>query len=149
MIYQFFILFFWSLVAATFFPVSSEVFMAGMIQQNSQMIILPAVVIATIGNVIGAIITFFMGWKGGEITLKKLSEKNRKKYDRVEKIVNKYGAYSMVLAWTPFIGDFIVLFGGVFKLPILPSILWMTIGKFLRYLVFALSVSGIVSMIWN
>ena len=146
MIYQFFILFFWSLVAATFFPVSSEVFLAGMIQQNSHYILFPAVIVATIGNVFGAIITFYMGWKGGEITLNKLSEKNKRKYKRAEKLVSKYGAFSMALAWAPFIGDFIVLFGGVFKLSPLKSIIWMTVGKFLRYLVFAFSVSGVLDL---
>ncbi len=144
MLYQYFILFFWSLVAATFFPVSSEVFLAGMIQQNSKIIILSAVIVATIGNVIGGIITFYMGWKGGDIALKKMSEKNIKRYQKAEKIVNKYGTYSMALSWVPFIGDFIVLFGGIFKLSIIPSIIWMTIGKFLRYLVFALSVAGLL-----
>ncbi len=144
MIYQYFILFFWSLVAATFFPVSSEVFLAGMIQQNKDLTILTVVIVATIGNVIGAIITFYMGWKGGELVLNKMSDKNKKKYYKAEKIVNRYGVYSMVLSWVPFIGDFIVLFGGVFKLPIWSSILWITIGKFLRYLVFALSIAGLI-----
>lgn len=144
MLYQYFILFFWSLVAATFFPVSSEVFLAGMIQQNSEIVILPAVIVATTGNVIGGIITFYMGWKGGDIALKNMSDKNIRRYKKAEKIVDKYGVYSMVLSWVPFIGDVIVLLGGVFKLPVIPSVIWMTIGKFLRYLIFALSVAGLL-----
>jgi len=37
-----------------------------------------------------------------------------------------------------------VLLGGAFKLAPVPSIFWLTIGKFLRYLVFAFSVAGIL-----
>jgi len=102
------------------------------------------VVIATLGNVLGGIVTFYMGWKGGEIALRNASEKNKKRYYKASKIVNKYGSYSMILAWTPFIGDVIVLIGGAFKLNISSSILWMTIGKFLRYLVFAISITKIL-----
>lgn len=116
--------------------------MANIIRQNN-LIFIP-VIIATIGNVLGGIVTFFMGWKGGEIALKKVSDKNIKRYERANKIVQKYGIYSMVISWVPLIGDFIVLFGGAFKLPIIPSILWMTIGKFLRYLVFAYVTLGVL-----
>jgi membrane protein YqaA with SNARE-associated domain len=143
MLYQYLILFFWSLVAATFFPVSSEVFLAGMLQQNKG-VVLFVVLVATAGNVIGGIITFYMGLKGGDIALKKMTDKNIKRYHKAEKIVNKYGVYSMALSWVPFIGDVIVLLGGVFKLPLIPSIIWMTVGKFLRYLVFAVSVTGLL-----
>jgi len=129
-------------LAATFFPISSEVFLANIIRQDN--LILIPVVVATIGNVLGGILTFYMGWKGGEIALKKTSEKNKKRYNKTNKIIQKYGTYSMLLAWTPFIGDVIVLLGGAFKLPIVASIIWMTIGKFLRYLIFAFSVMGII-----
>ncbi len=103
------------------------------------------VIIATIGNVVGGLVTFYMGWKGGEIVLKKTSEKNKQRYDKASKLVHKYGAFSMILAWTPFIGDVIVLLGGALKLPVIASTIWMTIGKFIRYLIFAMSIQGILN----
>jgi len=112
---------------------------------ESNSIIIP-VIVATIGNVLGGIVTFYMGWKGGELILNNTSEKNKKRYDKASKIVHKYGSYSMILAWTPFIGDVIVAVGGAFKLEIWSSIFWMTIGKFLRYLIFAFSITGILKM---
>ena len=142
MLYQYLILLFWSFIAATFFPISSEIYLIAVIEQ-SKLVFIP-VIVATIGNVIGGLVTFYMGWKGGEIALKKMSDKNKKRFDNTNKIVQKYGAYSMALAWVPFIGDFIVLIGGAFKLPLIQSIIWMTIGKFTRYLIFALSVAGII-----
>ena len=143
LIYRYLILFFWSFVAATFFPISSEVFLANVVYEYN--VIFFPVIIATLGNVLGGIVTFYMGWKGGEIALRNASEKNKKRYYKASKIVNKYGSYSMILAWTPFIGDVIVLIGGAFKLNVSSSILWMTIGKFLRYLVFAISITKILS----
>ena len=128
-------------MAATFFPVSSEVYLANIIHEYN-LIFIP-VVVATIGNVLGGILTFYMGWKGGEIALKNVSEKNKKRYYRANQILKKYGSYSMILAWTPIIGDVIVLLGGVLKLNIASSILWMTIGKFLRYLIFAMTITEI------
>ena len=132
-------------MAATFLPVSSEVCLVAMIHQYGNSILIPAVLVATAGNVIGGMITFYMGWKGGEYALKKMSAKNKKRYHKAEKIVRKYGVYSMAMSWVPFIGDVIVLVGGIFQLPVKASVIWMTIGKFLRYLIFALSVAGILS----
>lgn len=142
LLYQYLILFFWSFLAATFFPISSEVFLANIIHDYN--IILVPVIVATIGNVLGGMVTFYMGWKGGEIALNKASEKSIKRYHKAKNIVDRYGPFSMILAWTPFIGDIIVFIGGVFKLPITSSIIWMTIGKFLRYLVFAISITEIL-----
>ncbi len=143
LISQYLILFFWSFVAATFFPISSEVFLTNIVREYN-LIIMP-VIIATIGNVVGGLVTFYMGWKGGEIVLKKTSEKNKQRYDKASKLVHKYGAFSMILAWTPFIGDVIVLLGGALKLPVIASTIWMTIGKFIRYLIFAMSIQGILN----
>lgn len=142
MLYQYLILLFWSFLAATFFPISSEIYLIAVIEQ-SNLVFIP-VIVATIGNVAGGLVTFFMGWKGGELALKQMSDKNKKRFDKTNNIVQKYGPYSMVLAWVPFIGDFIVLIGGAFKLPPIQSIIWMTIGKFTRYLIFAMSVAGIL-----
>lgn len=147
MLYQYLILLFWSFLAATFFPVSSEIYLIAILEQ-SNLILIP-VFVATIGNVLGGLVTFFMGWKGGELALKKISNKNQTRFEKTNNIVHKYGAYSMVLAWVPFIGDFIVLIGGAFKLPPVQSIIWMTIGKFVRYLVFAMSVAGILQKFFH
>jgi len=118
--------------------------MAEMIRSTPGISIITIVLVATLGNVLGALVTFYMGWKGGELAAKKMSRKNKKRYERANRIIQKWGTYSMALSWVPFIGDFIVLLGGAFKLPPLPSIIWLTAGKFLRYLVFAFSVSGIL-----
>lgn len=147
--YKYLILFFWSFLAATFFPVSSEVYMAEMIRSGNHAGLMSIVLVATAGNVLGGLVTFYMGWKGGELAARKMSEKNRKRYEKAEKAIKKWGVYSMALSWVPFVGDVIVLLGGAFKLPPLQSAFWLAVGKFLRYLVFAFSVAGILDKFLN
>ena len=48
--------------------------------------------------------------------------------------LERFGAKTMLLAWVPGIGDPICTLGGWLQLPFWPSVGYMAIGKFLRYL---------------
>ncbi|MFT7054344.1 MAG: membrane protein YqaA with SNARE-associated domain, partial [Psychromonas sp.] len=47
----------------------------------------------------------------------------------------KHGLWALLLSWLPVVGDFIPLAAGWLKLPVLRSILLITLGKALRYAV--------------
>ncbi len=46
----------------------------------------------------------------------------------------KYGAKTMLLSWVPGIGDPLCTLAGWLHLPFWPSVMYMAIGKFGRYL---------------
>ena len=49
--------------------------------------------------------------------------------------LRKYGAKACLLSWLPVIGDPLCAVAGWLRLPFLPCVAYMAVGKFLRYLV--------------
>jgi len=142
MLWAYLVVFGWSFLSASMVPISSEpAFIALVIEEKKWLL---PVLVATSGNLLGGLTTFYMGIKGGDLIIKKLSEKNQQKYEKIKLIVQKWGAASMVLSWIPFIGDIVVTIGGLMKLPFIPSVFWMLIGKFARYWLLAWIALGLL-----
>jgi membrane protein YqaA with SNARE-associated domain len=59
---------------------------------------------------------------------------------RAEILYRKYGRYSLLLSWVPFIGDPITVIAGVLREPIFSFLLLVTIAKSARYIVLSLFV---------
>jgi membrane protein YqaA with SNARE-associated domain len=59
---------------------------------------------------------------------------------RAEIFYRKYGRYSLLLSWVPFIGDPITVIAGVLREPIFSFLLLVTIAKSARYIVLSLFV---------
>ena len=59
---------------------------------------------------------------------------------RAEKFYRKYGRYSLLLSWVPFIGDPITVIAGVLREPIFSFLLLVTIAKSARYIALSLIV---------
>ena len=47
--------------------------------------------------------------------------------------LKKYGAKTMLLSWVPGVGDPLCTLAGWLHLPFWPSVMYMAIGKFMRY----------------
>jgi membrane protein YqaA with SNARE-associated domain len=81
-----------------------------------------AVAIATLGNTLGGMVSFGMGWMLPQTqTLKHVSK------------VRHYGTPVLLLAWTPLLGDALCLAAGWLRLNIWQSALFMAVGKLSRY----------------
>lgn len=94
-------------------------------------------IIATIGNTLGSITTFWIGWKTADLTLKKLSSKNQKRFEQAQKMLHTWGPMSLILAWIFFLGDLLVGIAGALHLSFWKSVFWMTLGKLLRFAIIA------------
>jgi membrane protein YqaA with SNARE-associated domain len=142
---EYFILFLWSFLAATIIPGTSEIYLVALISKYNLLWI--PVIIATIGNILGGITTYYLGWYSTDYLNKRKNTNNRFKINQSAlKIIKKYGAFALILSWVPIIGDVIVGIAGVLKLPKKASFFWISIGKFLRYLLIGLSTLGIISL---
>jgi len=125
-------LFITSLMASTILPISSETLLIYYLyEENSTALLLLA---AGVGNTIGSIINYYMGKKGVEylITKEKIS---RDRLIRSRELFDKYGGYTLLLAWVPIIGDPITLIAGTLRYNIKKFIIIVSISKFSRYLV--------------
>jgi membrane protein YqaA with SNARE-associated domain len=119
-------LFISSFLAATLLPGGSEAVLFGVLKLHPELF-WPALLLGTIGNTLGGMVTFAMGWM--------LPQTQQLKH--VEKVRN-YGVPSLLFAWVPLIGDALCLAAGWLRLNWWQAALFMAMGKFARYWVIAL-----------
>ena len=116
-------LFISSLLSATLLPGGSELVLIGVLKLYPELL-WQAIAIGTLGNTLGGMITFGMGYL--------LPQTQQLKH--VNKIC-RYGALALLLAWVPIIGDALCLTAGWLRLNPWHAALYMALGKFARYLV--------------
>ncbi len=127
-------LFFSALISATLFPLGSEALLIYNINEGYNLYLL--LLFASLGNVLGSVINYFLGLKGEEFLIRKKYLKE-KKIEKYKSFFNKYGAYTLLLSWAPIIGDPITFIAGILKYDLKKFLLLVTIAKFGRYLFLA------------
>lgn len=121
-------LFLGSFFAATLLPGGSEAVLIGVLKSYPETL-WPALLIATLGNTLGGMVSFGMGWL--------LPQTQQLKH--VEKL-RRYGTPALLLAWAPLIGDALCLAAGWLRLNPWQAALFMALGKFARYWVIAVAI---------
>jgi membrane protein YqaA with SNARE-associated domain len=124
-------LFFSSLISSTLFPGGSEALLLYRLNEGANPYAI--VVIATIGNVLGSIITYGMGRLGNEVLHKRWLRMDKARVAQAERWFTTYGQPSLLLAWLPIIGDPLCLVAGLLRSPIWAFLILVTLGKFGRY----------------
>jgi membrane protein YqaA with SNARE-associated domain len=117
--------FFISLISATLIPMGSEPAVFAVAKANASLF-WPVMIVATIGNTIGGMIDYWMGYKAKEVFAK---ERETKWFGWLQ----QFGPKTMLLSWLPVIGDPMCTMAGWLKMPFWPSVFYMAVGKFLRY----------------
>lgn len=110
-----------SFLAATLLPGGSEVVLFGVLKSYPESLWM-ALFIATLGNTLGGMVSFGMGWLLPQTQQLKHVEKMR-----------RYGTPLLLLSWVPLIGDALCLAGGWLRLNWWQAALFMSAGKFTRY----------------
>lgn len=130
------VLFLSAFLSATLLPAQSEAVLLAMLyeQEHSPWIL---VAIATAGNSLGSAVNWLMGMAAHRFAGKKLFPVKREKLQKAEAWYHKYGRWSLLLSWAPFIGDPITLAAGLLKEPFWSFFSITCLAKFLRYLVLA------------
>jgi len=119
-------LFLISLLSATLLPMGSEPALFAVVKVNPG-VFWPAMMVATLGNTIGGAITYGMGY-GAKNMLAKERE------SRWFGWMQRFGPKTLLLSWLPVVGDPLCSVAGWLNMPFWPSLIYMAIGKFLRYL---------------
>lgn len=118
-----------SFLAATLLPGGSEAALFAVLKGYPETLWL-ALMTASIGNTLGGMVSFGMGWL--------LPQTQQLKH--VEKL-RRYGTPALLLAWVPLIGDALCLAAGWLRLSWWQSALFMAAGKFARYWVIAVTIA--------
>lgn len=133
-------LFLWSFLAATILPLSSEAPLAVLVRAEGR--IIAPVLVATVGNYLGACTTYWLGRRAAQ-ALRKKEQDSTKSQAHAERLLRRYGQPVLLLSWVPLIGDALVALAGAWKVPFRAFSLWVALGKALRYLMVAWAAAAI------
>ena len=125
-------LFLSSFLAATLLPAQSEAVLALQLASNKNELWY-LILIATLGNVSGALVNWYLGKFFTQYKEKKWFPIKANQLEKGERYYRKYGRISLLLSWVPIIGDPITLVAGILKEPLWSFLILVTIAKGLRY----------------
>jgi membrane protein YqaA with SNARE-associated domain len=120
-----------SFISATLLPLGSEPAVFGLVKLNPELF-WPAILVATVGNTLGGMVSWWMGW-GAHRAVDKWRHSST--HLRALAWLEKRGPKACLLSWLPVVGDPLCAVAGWLKQPFWPCVLYMAIGKFGRYLV--------------
>ena len=119
-------------LSATLLPGSSEALLISLVLLGAENP-MSLVVVATFGNVLGSLLNWYIGAFFMSFQHKKWFPVSPKHMDKAQVWFTKYGIWTLLLAWAPVIGDPLTIIAGMLRTPIIPFLVLVTIGKFIRY----------------
>ena len=129
----YFSLFLSGLLAATLFPASSEVLLLALLQQGYSPLWL--FVAATAGNTLGSCVNWYLGRRLLDFQHKRWFPVSAPALESAQQQFQRFGSWSLLLAWLPVVGDPLTLVAGVLKVPFNLFLLLVLLGKAARYAV--------------
>ncbi|MFN3887833.1 MAG: YqaA family protein [Aquabacterium sp.] len=128
-------------VSATLLPMGSEPAVYALVKLRPDLF-WPAVLVATAGNTLGGAITWWMG-RGAHRAADALRHRDDdpalppsagRAEGRAARWLVRFGPAACLLSWLPVVGDPLCAVAGWLRLPFWPCLLYMAIGKALRYI---------------
>lgn len=93
-----------------------------------------SVIVATMGNWLGSMTTYYLGYIGNWERIEKWLKINPQKTERYIEKVRKYGYWAGILVWLPGIGDVLCVCLGLIRVSPLKTTITIFIGKLARYI---------------
>lgn len=132
-----------AVLSATLLPGSSEVVIAAVVTAHPDLAWW-ALLVATTGNLLGCLLTFAMGW-GARQGLERFQRIRVTTEGPWVQNLRRWGPKALILSFVPLAGDALVLAAGWFRLNLWQCMMWIAVGKGLRYLVLVLALKGLLS----
>ena len=126
-------------LAGSFFPFSSEAVLTGLDAAGLHPV--PLVVYASIGNIAGSLFNYSIGRMGRLDWIEKYLHVKKESIDKSVRFMNGRGAWMGFFAFLPIIGSGITIALGLMRANILITTVSISIGKIIRYLILAWSLS--------
>jgi membrane protein YqaA with SNARE-associated domain len=136
-------LFISSFLSSTLLPGHSELTLTTFIFLKKYSII-ELIIFASIGNILGSILNWCMGYYLTNLKNKKWFPINTLQLTRASSWFLKYGKWTLFFSWVPLIGDPLTIIAGVFRVPIYTFILIVSIAKIMRYFFVSLVATNIL-----
>ncbi len=123
-----------ALVSATLLPMGSEPAVFGLVKLNPDLF-WPAIGVATLGNTLGGMISWWMGLGAHRLVDQVRQRPPDAHHARALQWLQRLGPKACLLSWLPGVGDPLCAVAGWLRMPALPCMAYMAVGKFLRYLI--------------
>ncbi len=120
-----------SFLASTLIPLGSEWLLVMMLAGGYDP--LSSVAVATLGNYLGAVVTYLIGLWGGRWLIERVLRVSLDQQQRAHDYYRRYGSFSLLFSWLPVIGDPLCLAGGMLRINFGLFSLLVASGKLARY----------------
>ena len=130
-------LFIAAFLAATILPAQSEAGLAALILASPASVTM-LVATASLGNILGSVVNWYLGRGINRFTGKLWFLATADQLSRATSWYHRYGRWSLLLSWVPFIGDPLTVVAGIMREPLLRFLLIVGLAKTGRYIVVAL-----------
>lgn len=130
--------------AATVLPIQSEIVFVGM--QAADYVPWLLVLVAGVGNTLGAVVNWFLGTWIERFRDRPWFPAKQKALDRAQHWYHRYGKWSLLMSWAPFIGDPLTIVAGLMRERLLDFVIIVTVAKFGRYIFLALVTEGLIQL---
>jgi membrane protein YqaA with SNARE-associated domain len=121
-----------SFLAATVLPFQSEVLLFGMLLAEHYTWV-GLVLVASVGNIAGSVVNWVLGRSLAHFEDRPWFPVRREKMARAEGWYHRYGRWTLLLAWLPFIGDPLTIVAGILREPFPIFLALVSIAKIARY----------------
>ena len=129
-------LFLSAFLAATLIPAQSELGLGYLVIHTDYSMVL-LIIVASLGNTTGAIINWFIGQGISKSLIRIEKVKASPRYRIITGWYERYGQWTLLFSWAPFIGDPITVIAGIFKVPLKTFLLIVALAKTSRYVILA------------
>ena len=129
-------LFVGSFLASTVRPMSADLLLVGVLALGAD--VWWCLVIATLGNWLGGLTSYWIGWLGRWDWLERWFKVKKEQLIRQQQRVERFGAWLALFTWLPLVGDIFAIALGFYRVSPRLSAFYMLLGRFSRFLAWVL-----------
>ena len=131
MIGAYLLLFGSAFLAATILPFYSEAVLFALLREGGDPLLL--LIVATTGNTLGAVVNWVLGRYLLRFRDRRWFYFNGTQIERAQRWFQRYGFWSLLMAWAPIGGDALTLIAGIMRVRLWLFVLLVALGKAARY----------------
>ncbi len=133
-----------SFLSGSIVPIASEVLLVFFLNLGLNAVSLTLV--ATLGNTLGGITCFMIGYLTNKATVQKLFRISDRRMKRADLMIQKYGFWTAALSFVPVIGEALLVALGIMRVDKYKVMSVMAFGKFVRYVLIVASYYGVLNL---
>ncbi len=128
--------------SATILPLQSEAVLTALLLTGDRSWPL-LIAVASLGNTLGAVVNWFLGVNINRFRNHRWFPASSHRLAQAEGLYQRYGRWTLLLAWIPVIGDALTVVAGVMKENLWLFLVLVGLGKTARYVLLAAGLAGL------